>query len=47
MAKVIFSLPEELLEKVDEYCRTHNYNRSEFIRFVMRKEIKNGNIQEK
>jgi metal-responsive CopG/Arc/MetJ family transcriptional regulator len=36
MAKIIISLPEELLIKVDAYCRVNEYNRSEFIRYAMR-----------
>jgi metal-responsive CopG/Arc/MetJ family transcriptional regulator len=40
MAKIIISLPDELLEKVDLYCTENDYNRSEFIRFALRKLIK-------
>jgi len=36
MAKVIISLPDELLVKVDVYCKENEYNRSEFIRHSMR-----------
>jgi len=36
MAKVIISLPDELLEKVDRYCDDFEYNRSEFVRFALR-----------
>jgi len=36
MAKVIISLPDELLVKVDAYCKENEYNRSEFIRHSMR-----------
>jgi len=36
MAKVIISLPTELLKSVDIYCGDHKYNRSEFVRFALR-----------
>ncbi len=36
MAKVIISLPDELLNKVDQYCQDFKYNRSEFVRFALR-----------
>lgn len=36
MAKVIISLPDELLNKVDQYCGDFKYNRSEFVRFALR-----------
>lgn len=39
MTKIILSLPEEFLEKIDEYKQNYNYNRSEFIRFAIRKLI--------
>lgn len=40
MAKIIISLPEELLDKVTQYCVENDYNRSELIRFALRKLIK-------
>jgi metal-responsive CopG/Arc/MetJ family transcriptional regulator len=39
MAKIIISLPEELLDKVADYCKKHSYNRSELIRFALRSVI--------
>lgn len=36
MARVLISLPDELLKQTDEYCKTHNYLRSEFIRYILR-----------
>ena len=39
MAKIIISLPDELLAKVDELCEQKDYNRSEFIRFSLRSKI--------
>jgi metal-responsive CopG/Arc/MetJ family transcriptional regulator len=41
MAKVIISLPDELLEKVDRYCDDFEYNRSEFVRFALRAIVDN------
>ena len=41
MAKIIISLPDDLLTKVDSYCKEHEYNRSEFIRFAMRSILNN------
>ena len=40
MSKIIFSLPDELLDKVDVFCIDNDYNRSEFIRFALRSLIK-------
>lgn len=39
MAKIIISLPDELLNKVDLFCVDNDYNRSEFIRYALRKLI--------
>ena len=39
MAKIIISLPDELLAKVDAFCAAKDYNRSEFIRFSLRSKI--------
>ena len=39
MAKIIISLPDGLLKAVDEFCEESQYNRSEFIRFLMRQEL--------
>jgi metal-responsive CopG/Arc/MetJ family transcriptional regulator len=36
MAKIIISLPDDLLEKLDEYCRENIYTRSELIRRGLR-----------
>lgn len=40
MAKIIVSLPDKLLELVDEHCEQFKYNRSEFVRYAMRKVLK-------
>ena len=42
MAKIIISLPDELLQAVDKYCIDFQYNRSEFIRFLMRQELESS-----
>lgn len=39
MAKVIISLPDALLAKVDKYCQDENYNRSECVRTALRRLI--------
>lgn len=44
MAKIIISLPDELLSKVDTYCTENEYNRSEFIRYSMRLVLEKRNI---
>lgn len=44
MAKIIISLPDELLSKVDEYCKDNEYNRSEFIRYSMRSVLEKRNL---
>jgi metal-responsive CopG/Arc/MetJ family transcriptional regulator len=36
MARIIISLPSELLEELDDYCDNHKYNRSECIRHAIR-----------
>ena len=35
------NVPEELLKLLDEYCKENNYQRSEAIRELIRKELKN------
>lgn len=45
MAKIIISLPDKLLQKVDAYSREHKYNRSEFIRFALRKIVDKEDVQ--
>jgi metal-responsive CopG/Arc/MetJ family transcriptional regulator len=37
MAKIIISLPDELLYKVDKFSIENDFNRSEFIRYALRK----------
>lgn len=44
MAKIIISLPDELLKKVDQYALLKNYNRSELIRYALREIILLGVI---
>ena len=34
--RVLISLPEDLLNQVDKYCKDNNYLRSEFIRYILR-----------
>ena len=36
MARIIISLPKELLTELDKHCKEHQYNRSEFIRHAVR-----------
>lgn len=36
MARIIISLPKELLTEMDKHCKEHQYNRSEFIRHAVR-----------
>ena len=36
MAKIIISLPDSLLAKIDSFCKINSYNRSEFLRFAVR-----------
>ena len=36
MAKILTSLPNDLLLDIDKYCKEHRYNRSEFLRFASR-----------
>jgi metal-responsive CopG/Arc/MetJ family transcriptional regulator len=36
MARVIFSLPSELLEELDTYVEKNKYNRSECLRHAIR-----------
>lgn len=37
MARIIISLPKELLTDIDAYCTQNRYNRSELIRHAVRK----------
>jgi len=43
MAKVIFSLTDELLKLIDAHCVKFKYNRSEFIRHAVREVFKKEN----
>lgn len=36
MARVIISIPDELLEELDTYARENTYNRSELVRHAIR-----------
>lgn len=36
MARIIISLPEELLKELDVHAKKEQYNRSEFIRHLIR-----------
>ena len=46
--RIIMSLPQELLDALDAYCKEHNYNRSECIRHAIRElvEGKGANDEE-
>jgi metal-responsive CopG/Arc/MetJ family transcriptional regulator len=46
MAKIIISLPDELLAKVQAFCDENDYNRSELIRFALRNLIKKADKKE-
>lgn len=37
MARIIISLPEELLEELDQFRQEQSYNRSECVRHAIRK----------
>lgn len=39
MSKILISLPEEMLQSIDTYCGKMFFERSEFIRFCIRKEL--------
>lgn len=34
--KILLSLPEEMVTKIDEHCQKYNYERSEFFRALVR-----------
>lgn len=36
MVRILLSLPDSLLLDINHYCKTHHYNRSEFIRHAAR-----------
>ena len=36
MTRILLSLPDTLLHDINDYCKTHHYNRSEFIRHAAR-----------
>lgn len=40
MARIIISLPQELLDELDQYSDTNMYNRSECVRHAIRKLMK-------
>lgn len=45
--KIIISLPTDLLAEIDKYAKAHNYNRSEFIRFAIRRVIEQNKKDDK
>jgi len=49
MRKILLAIPEELLVEVDEGAKSKYQSRSEYIRYVLRKEVGDkypGKIQE-
>lgn len=40
MARIIISLPKELLTELDAFCKENQYNRSECIRHAVRTMLK-------
>jgi metal-responsive CopG/Arc/MetJ family transcriptional regulator len=36
MARVLISLPDDLLKELDDYTKKEHYNRSEFLRYFLR-----------
>ena len=36
MSRILISLPDNLLQDVDNYCKENKYLRSEFIRHIIR-----------
>jgi metal-responsive CopG/Arc/MetJ family transcriptional regulator len=36
MTRILLSLPDSLLQDINTYCKTHHYNRSEFMRHAAR-----------
>lgn len=46
MARIIISLPQELLTDLDTYCKDNKYNRSECIRHAVRSLIKQEDKKE-
>ena len=44
--RIIISIPQELLNKLSDYCKEHGYTRSEFIRYSVRQLMsRNENIK--
>ena len=39
MAKVLLSLPDELLKRLDQHCQEFHYERSEYLRMIIRNSI--------
>lgn len=39
MQKILLSMPDELLVKLDEHCKKYSYERSEFVRAVLRTKL--------
>lgn len=37
--KILISMPDNLVSRIDEYCGKHDFERSEFIRAVLRERI--------
>jgi metal-responsive CopG/Arc/MetJ family transcriptional regulator len=45
MAKVMISLPDSLLERIDAHVRTHRTNRSAFLRDAAERELAIGDAE--
>lgn len=45
MSKILLSIPDQLLEKIDSHCQKNDFERSEFLRSLIRKELGSGEGQ--
>ena len=43
--KILLTLPADLLEKLDEYCKEHFFERSEFLRQLIRSAVLDGILE--
>ena len=39
--RILLIIPTPMLDKIDKFCQTHYYNRTEFIRHSIRKALLN------
>ena|SRR5258708_1432236 len=45
MAKILISLPQDLLDKLTERCKSESYDRSEFVRKLIREKLFDKDIE--